>query len=417
MNGKNYIRSLSILGLWTLMTVEARAWHPDSSWVFNQWELGVSLGSALNDPGDMEGGFSSIWQMRFYHQYSPEDFGPQTPRHFFPAVGLVLSYADFSRTPVYREVNPPQEIYRGDYGRFFSLAISFSRYHRMWGSRHQWRLRSAIENGFAWAFNPYHYPDGMGNTIGGNFQIYFHAGLFASYAWGHHEIAVGPEFTHFSNSGVYLPNGGVNNIAVGLRYRTLAQTDYPHTAKEGYKLDEFLPYLYSSFYVSIGIHGEGDRGDRAEDHADIAVYSQLNLSYDLMFRFTPVVAMGLGTDFFSGCKANQLTKSWVGLGLKHESIYRHLSISACVGVYLNGMHPKGRGDSGTRIYEKIGLKYYLPVKVENVSQPYVSYHIKGNEFYAEQFEIGIGFIFDRHFRSAFVRKVQKSWEQAFRQQE
>lgn len=404
-----YLKLTVLLTVLALSLHPALAWHPDSTWVFNQWEAGVSNGSALNDPGDMRGGYSSIWRLAFYHQFSPEDFGPQLPMRYFPAVGIALTYSDFTRTNVYREVGDKEEVYRGTYGRFLSLAISFSQYHRMWGSRNQWRLRSLMENGFAWAFNPYHYPDRMGNTIGGNFQVYFHTGLYFSYAWGHHEWGIGPEFTHYSNSGTYLPNGGVNNLSVGVRYRTLAQSVFPRTSRDGYLLDEFKPYLYNSFYLAIGIHAEGERGDRATNHGDIAVYSQVNVTYNLMCRVAPTSSIGLGVDFFSGCEAEQISRPWWGLGLKHETFYRRFAISVGVGYYLNGMHRKGRGDSKTRIYEKIGLKYYLPVRQGNRPQPYVSYHIKGNEFYAEQFEIGIGFTFGRFYRSGFLQKLQKRW--------
>jgi len=388
----------------------------------NFFEASYAGGSPLKTTSSMkemmQQAYTSTFQITFGHQYSAEDYGPTSISHYYPSVGLSLVYSDFSHVRMSPHHLHEEKIPDSDFGRFFALAISFTRYFHCFEN---FRLKSVIENGAAYALDPYDHHHNPYSSIGGHFQIYFNYGLFACFPFGKNEISFGPQFSHYSNSGTYRPNHGVNNISLSLRFKQADNEEIPRSNPLA-QSRQFQPHFYWGIQVNGGIHTYKEElllqqindPEESSPKKDISFYGDLNLSTDFMYRTTSYQGLGIGLDFFYGGGysllkryyalvtprvVHRIKRSYLGLAFKNESYIKNFAINIHVGVYLNSKHLKGV-NSFTRIYERIGMKYYWG---KGSLRPYVGYFIKGNLFTAEQFELCYGLSFQQP-RERFSRR-------------
>ncbi len=420
-NGVSRLRStltillgIGLLSYPTLVRAEATDTlpHPSQNFIELTYEGGTPLKSTATMKQMMQQGYTSSVVLTWGHQYTEEDFGTITGRRYYPSVGVSVAYSNYSRVrmvPTHPGDNHPIS----DFGHFVAVAPSFTHYHQVDGN---WRLKSVVENGVAYAFHPYNRVSNPNSSIGGHFQIYFSYGIFSCLRWGDYEVSAGPQFTHYSNSGTYRPNNGVNNVAVSLRLKRATLHDIPESDPLKPE-NQFQPYLFLAFNINGGFHtfkeSEALYRERHPEEPYLkspTVYGDLNLSTDLMYRPKSYMSYGVGVDFFyrGGYEVQRdyyetlqnrdalshLQRLYLGLALKHETYIRNFAIQINVGCYLNDQHLVSLG-SFTRIYERIGLRYYF--NSEEWVRPYIGYYIKGNLFTAEQFEgcVGISFSRDR----------------------
>jgi hypothetical protein len=381
--------------------------------LLNFYELNYEAGTPIRSTATMKAmthqAYTSGITCTVGHQYTADDFGPVTGRRYYPTVGLTMVYSNFSRVKMVPGPKEQQAVV-ADYGHFIALAPSFTHYHHIDGT---WRLKTVVENGVGYAFHPYDPKHNPYSTIGGHFQIYFSYGIFTGRQLGNLEFSVGPQFTHYSNSGTYRPNRGINNAGLSLRFK---QADCPYIPRSNPALEEeeFLPYIYFSANINGGFHTYKEeellyylKHPGASYTKSPTVYGDLNLSADFMYRPKSYMGYGVGLDFFyrdgydmlreyytaiqSAQALKHVQRLYLGLALKHETYIRNFAIEINVGTYLNDKHLLNV-DNFTRIYERIGLRYYMG---DGRIRPYVGYFIKGNKFTAEQFECCFGLSFNR----------------------
>lgn len=378
---------------------KAMAWNSkDSTSLINYVELSVNGSFPFsNEPVQglpMKDRNAFLLQLSIGHQFSKSDFGPSRRRLNYPAVGLSLTYIDCSHVHLRQTDEATGEIVKtGNYGRFLAAAFDFTQYHWRWGNN--WRVRSSLQSGAAYSF----YPHKLGtdqeiSDVGGRFQAYFSYGLFACYDWGGHEIALGPQYTHVSNSNTSKPNCGINMMGVALRIRENKYDHIVRSGRNGYRLNEFHHHWYYSVTGSLGQFAAYDNPQDDESLSpkrkeEFSVYPQFNGSFDAFWCYSPHASVGAALDYFyNPHKDNLGRRSYVGLGVKRETIVSHFGILEEVGFYLNGKHPEGESDY-TRIYERVGMRYYF--RDARSKSPYIGYFIKGNKLTAEQFEITLGY--------------------------
>lgn len=406
---KQPVHVSQLLGIWMLCTTFPLAAQQHEN---NFFEVSYAGGTPLKTTSGMremmQQAYTSSFQITFGHQYTAEDYGPTSISHYYPTVGLSFTYSDFCHVKMKPNHPHGETAPESDYGHFLALAISFTRYLHCFEN---FRFKAIIENGAAYALDPYDYRHNPYSSIGGHFQIYFNYGLFACCTFGKNEISIGPQFSHYSNSGTYRPNNGVNNISLALRFK---QADYGEIPRSNpwAQSDAFQPYCYFGFHVNGGIHtykeeallrqmkhpGKKDPGKKA------TIYGDLNISADFLYRTSSYQGLGMGLDLFHGGGysllkqyysktapriAHRIKRTYLGIALKNESYIKNFAINIHVGAYLNSRHLKS-DNSFTRIYERIGMKYYWG---KGRTRPYVGYFIKGNLFTAEQFEWCYGITF------------------------
>ena len=205
----------------------------------------------------------------------------------------------------------------------------------------------------------------------------------------------------------------MNNISLSLRFKRADNEEIPRSNPLT-EPRQFQPYFYWGIQVNGGIHTYKEEqllqqiNPEAESRTKkkISFYGDLNLSADFMYRSASYQGLGLGLDLFHGGGysllkryyalvnprvVHRIKRTYWGLAFKNESYIKNFAINIHVGVYLNSKHLKGV-NSFTRIYERIGMKYYWG---NGTLRPYVGYFIKGNLFTAEQFEFCCGLSFQR----------------------
>ncbi len=408
-----------LLRIWVLCTaLPSIAQQHENNFFEVSYAGGAPLKTTSGMKEMMQQAYTSSFQLTIGHQYTAEEYGPTSISHYYPAVGLSFIYSDFSHVKM-RPNHPHGEMMpSSDYGHFFALALSFTRYLHSSGS---FRLKTLIENGAAYALDPYDYRRNPFSSIGGHFQIYFNYDLFACYNSGKNEISIGPQFTHYSNSGTCRPNNGVNNLSLAIRFKQGDYSEIPRSNPLAQAV-AFQPYFYWGFHIDGGIHTYKEEAllrqmkhpEKKTEEKNVSIYGDLNVSADVMYRTASYQGLGIGLDLFHGDgysllkryysavnpqMVHRIKRTYLGIALKNESYIKNFAINIHVGAYLNSKHLKS-DNSFTRIYERIGMKYYWG---KGRTRPYVGYFIKGNLFTAEQFELCYGITF-RQLRYGSLRR-------------
>ena len=250
--------------------------------------------------------------------------------------------------------------------------------------------------------------------LGSRLSVYFGVAFALNYRYRQCEFYVSPEFRHLSNGGVIRPNKGINKagIGVGMRYYLQPYDSIP-LARTRKALEEKRMYL--DITDSSGLRGaQGEwlydannyiwsRNDvenlkYGKDGYRICYYHVL--STDLMCRYARRYASGIGIDALyepynlnietqiTGERPQQVQWSF-GLAAKHEVFFRQLSMQITLGYYLS--RPFNEYSNTTEeypFYERIGLRYNLPILNNSIS---VGYNIYAHLTKAYGTEITINF--------------------------
>ena len=276
-----------------------------------------------------------------------------------------------------------QEVdYDSKLGDAITLYATFTR--PVYRNRH-WMFDYSLGTGVGYRMKKYDNQDNIDNEIiGSHLNIYFTAGLHATYRiahdWG---IMGGFEFFHHSNGALARPNKGANFISpmVGLKYMPY----YSKVEERSKNLirQDFKPYWYANF--TIGVGGKTLLEDwqitQFQTHPDSADYRTEKFKFymaysahaDIMYRYARRWASGIGADFYYGTYASHVKEldkqaGWnvkhspfsLGLALKHQVYYHNLSAVIALGYYLYremGHHAK---IVEKPYYERIGVQYSFP---------------------------------------------------------
>lgn len=366
----------------------------DSTRLVNYWEVTFFSGAPISNSAvkglALHDRIVHGFQIGVGHQFGASDYGYSRRKLRYPSIGLNLTYIDATHINQNKELEDGTMLPNYDYGRLLGLSFTIDNCYAEWGGG-RWRFRSHIESGFAYAFNP-STPDNN-KLLGGHLQALFSYGCFVSRVWGKNEFVFGPQFIHASNSNITYPNCGLNGLVMSLKYRRNSYTTLQHSAKTLSLEDQDAMYELNehrwifTLMNSIGWRSYGHPYDRA--------YMQYNASVNMLYRYRPHVALGLGLDMFHGPKPDSMGKrNWLGLALVRENYIPSpvgkgmFAISMHVGLYLNGMH-EANWTGRSRLYERIGLKYFQRDPRSKVS-PFMGFYIKGNQLEAEQLEVCYG---------------------------
>ena len=340
------------------------------------------------------------------HTAVPADGDDYAADYGYPTLGLGLAY-DFNHgTTLHRYPSPSwgkaQEVdYHTRMGNaltaYFSFARPFVRLRRFEAS-YVLRLGLGFYNHY------YNRTDAIDNELIGSFaSIYFGAALTASWhlspEWA---VTAGLEFRHHSNGALARPNKGENTVgpAIGVvfspAYRDILdgkesapsdRSSASSASATGRSRAAFPKYWF--FDVTLGLGGKTlledwqltqfhtDPGDPdyRKEHFDF--HPAFSLQTAFMRRYARRWATGIGADLFYGTYYNRIrhletaagrpdeakrVSPWsVGIALKHTAYYQRFALAMSVGYYLYRHMGTSAKEIEKPYYERIGLRYTLPV--------------------------------------------------------
>lgn len=264
-----------------------------------------------------------------------------------------------------------------------------------------WSADYSFGNGIGYSTHIYNRFTNVDNVMfGSRLSVYFDVAFALNYCYRQYEFFVGPEFRHLSNGGMVRPNKGINEIGIGAGMRCYLQ---PYDSIPMTRLRQ--PFKEKRMYLNIA-YSSGIRGSQGEWLYDANNYLWRDnnvenikygkdgyqtcyyhlLSTDLMYRYARRYASGIGLDALyepynreveiQNPKADRSDLSlWsLGVAAKHEVFFRRLSMQIALGWYLS--RPFNEFSNTTEeypYYERVGLRYHLPVLDDCISVGYTIY--------------------------------------------
>jgi hypothetical protein len=214
------------------------------------------------------------------------------------------------------------------------------------------------------------------------------------------EIGVGINAKHYSNGRIGIMNKGLNLTGkeISLRYYLSPQPlKYPKV-----KAPQLQKRLEYHILVGGGIQTylEDLLISHTEDH--YRLYSKYFASTDVLYRFVPKYACGIGLDLFyvpSTASFRKCDEKYhpeeaahlkynpfsMGIAFNQELNYKNLSLAASIGYYL--YRELGLRDDEGVCYQRAGFRYYFP----DLQDVFLGATIKAHQFRkAEYFELSVG---------------------------
>ena len=244
-------------------------------------------------------------------------------------------------------------------------------------------LEYTIECGGAWLSHPYHPVTNRDNHFyGGNLEFYLGGGVAALFRVSK-GLSLGLEagFRHVSSGTLYIPNKGLTALAPGaeLKY-TFSETS--RDARR-YVIEDGIPEKRFRWGVSVGAGAHACDGERRmndiiysrpEDRPEtFHTYLKANVGLEFFWRYAKCFATGLGAEFFYMGEAKDLkpiddtlygpsddiySPYAGGIILLQEIYYRRFAVHG--GIGFNIARHMGRFEDGGLLYQKLGLRYYMP---------------------------------------------------------
>lgn len=271
--------------------------------------------------------------------------------------------------------------YDSKLGDIFTLYGAFTR--PLLRSRH-WQVDYLLRAGVGYGPFIYNKTDNIDNElIGSVFNIYFGAGIQASYSltddWA---LTAALLYGHHSNGAMARPNKGENHLGpmIGVKYMPYHKAVCEATKTQS---PAFQKYWYAD--IRLGIGGKtlledwhrtqyntnpGEPDYRTEDFHFYMAYS---LQTNVMYRYANRWASGIGADLFYGTYYKHVREldeaaghdvkhsPWsVGIAAKHEVYYHNLSLDMALGFYLYRHMGVNAKEIEQPYYERIGVFYTFP---------------------------------------------------------
>lgn len=361
---------------------------------------------------------TTFYDLRLRYQTLPSDGNAFDALYRYPVIQAGLVVGDLTHIDAYYASHP--QTYNSTLGCVIAPYFGIDRYFLRHG---RWALGYTLLNGVSYNTSPYDAHTNAGNEyIGSHFSMYFSLGITARFRltpqW---TLSATADFKHFSAASIVRPNLGINSFGptLGVTYDLTEQATEFATATSASSSDSSVTVKeedgkrLSPFYVELtaAIIPKALADYYNVYHtADGPVYLSYNAMLAPMYRYLPHHASGIEVNYtyvpyteklheldviqkhdsIDG-RALDYNRNVVGIGLRHDFIYRHFSVNLGVGVFVY-RHQGWRGVTQEgRFYQMIGLRYSFPFTRDRL---YVGYTIKAYRFSkVDGLHFGVGWRF------------------------
>ena len=318
----------------------------------------------------------------------------------YPTFTFGLLIADFNNVRLRYNPNGTRPIdYDSRCGTSYVLYATIRR--AFFRTQSGWSIDYQFGNGIGYNTHIYNRFNNIDNImVGSRLSVYFNVGLGLNYRFRQYELFVNPEFRHLSNGGTVRPNKGINKAGIGTGMRYYLRPNLPIPLKATH-----LPYREKNIYLNLA-YSSGIRASQGEwlydannfiwnkNDVDNIKYGKDGYqlcfyhlaSTNLMIRYARRYASGIGFDALyepynreieiqnNNVDRSNLTPWSFGLAAKHEVFYRQLCMQIAIGWYLSRPFNKISNTADEYpYYERIGLRYNLPLLNNSISVGYNIY--------------------------------------------
>ncbi len=315
-----------------------------------------------------------------------------------PTLEAGLLFGDFTHV----HLQDPDRPFPSEVGREATAYIGIQ--YDFW-RKGRWRAGVDIQNGLAYftrRFDQNRSPDN--ELVGSPLSVYIglqpYVACRVTERW---ELAFAAAYRHVSNGTLNRPNLGANTIGPELRlaYKT-GKTTSSNPSEKGEDRGEFVRSAYLE--SSIGIAGSTLRDQFIAEHSNHnPLYGTPIIMVAPMWRYSPVMASGIEANYGYSTYADHIryydekagftgydySRHVLGVGLKQEFFYRHLSLHGGVGVYVYRHMGRVAEEQDGNTYQTIGLRYSLPCTADRV---FIGYNVKAHNFSkADCMQLSIGY--------------------------
>ena len=374
----------------------------------------LKLGQWLNQEGGLRQRDAQSFWLGYIHQTNANEGCAYASDYNYPAFTFGFLVADFNDVRLrYNPYGTRPIDYDSRCGTSFAAYVSFDR--TFFRTKSGWNAGYTFSNGIGYNTHIYDRHTNVDNImLSSRLSVYFDAAITLSYRHRQYEFFAGPEFRHLSNGGLVRPNKGINKLGIGagIRYH-LQPSDSIPLMRISSPFEEKRVYINIAY--SCGI--KSSQGEWLYD-ANNYIWNKNNVnsikygqdgyqiyyyhlvSTDFMCRYARRYASGIGFDALyepynreieiqnNKADRSNLTKWSFGIAAKHEVYFRRLSMQMAIGWYLSRpFNEVSNTDEEYPYYERIGLRYNLPLLNNSIS---VGYNIYAHLTIAYGTEIVIG---------------------------
>lgn len=350
--------------------------------------------------------FTDFQDVRFLWRTSPTDADLYARAYHFPTLQVGILHGDYSHIDVYR----PSRAYHSQIGHaigiFGGIQVDFLRIG-------PWALGCDLQNGVGFFTDHYDYDTNRDNEIiGGVATIYVGAALRTSVRlspqW---MLSLSAEFRHFSNGHIIRPNLGTNTLgpSLSVAYDFAPQPKLPSTVGRKANVTDDESSMTSAvtddeqdvasknafrrgIYVdlSAGLSAKSLlEAFMAKPSARTHTYFSFTAMIAPMWRYHRIHASGIQVDYMNARYVSQIRElddaahrkgyryspHILGVGLRHELFYHHVSLHASFGVYLRHRAGQLSATQEGHFYQTIGLRYSFPFTHDRL---FVGYNVKAH---------------------------------------
>ena len=360
----------------------------------------LKLGQWLNQEGGLRQQEAQSFWLGYIHQTDANERCAYASDYNYPAFTFGGLVADFNNVRLrYNPYGTRPIDYDSRCGTSFAAYVSFDR--TFFRTKSGWNAGYTFSNGIGYNTHIYDRHTNVDNImLGSRLSVYFDAAITLSYRHRQYEFFAGPEFRHLSNGGIVRPNKGINKLGIGAGIRYHLQTfdsiplmriSSPFKEKRLYLNIAYSHGIKSSqgewlYDANNFIWNKNNVDDMKYGQDGYHIYHYHLVSTDLMWRYSRRYASGIGLDALfepynrdieiqnSKADRSNLTKWSFGLAAKHEVYFRRLSMQMAIGWYLSRpLNENSNTDEEYPYYERIGLRYNLPILNNSISIGYNIY--------------------------------------------
>ena len=316
-------------------------------------------------------------------------FRLQNQSYNYPTLSLGIAYSFNHGVKMHRSKDPSwDKLVPVDYtSRMGNTFTVYGQWNRPLYRSRVFTWNYYLGTGIGYASHIYNKVDDIDNElIGAHLNIYFTAGSYlAFHVARNYDLQLGVDFYHHSNGALARPNKGANYLGpyIGLVNHVPYSADNYRNHYHDANTAKFKPYWFLDIALGLGgktlledwqktqFHTDPSSPDYRKEH--FAFYGNYSLQADVLYRYKPRWATGVGIDVFYGDYANgrkrivaadgytgQISPWSVGIAFKHEVFWGRLSARMGMGYYIYRKMGDVAKMNEKKYYERIGVQYAFP---------------------------------------------------------